>query len=144
MEHIPEFIMNHYQLTAAFSVVLLLLLFNEWKEKLSNANSILPSEVVTLINRQNAIVFDIRTKEKFNEGHIISSKHTPEIINDHIKKHKTKNIIIVCDNGSKSHAFSTALKKEGFDKVSSLEGGVQAWRAADLPIEKSSTKKKKG
>lgn len=143
MEHLPEFIMNHYQLCAAFCGVFMLILLNEWQQKMAGANAIEPSQVVTLMNRQNAIVFDIRSNEQFKQGHIISAISIPATIKDSMNKYKSKNIIIVCDNGTQSITFANRLKKEGFERVSALQGGVAAWKEANLPIETSQTKKKK-
>ena len=134
MEHLPEFIINHWMMSAAFIVVLLLVIMNEMKMQLASGQSLEPYQVVNLMNRNNAIIVDIRTPEQFKAGHILNAIN---IKTDDIKsliKYKQKEVVIVCDSGAQAGSFSASLKKDGFDKVSILRGGVQAWQKAEMPI----------
>ncbi len=44
-------------------------------------------------------------------------------------------IIVVCRSGSRSHAAAAFLRDNGFDHVTEVEGGMQRWASAGLPIE---------
>jgi len=44
--------------------------------------------------------------------------------------------VLVCDTGSHSRKALAEVKKLGFEEVGVLEGGVQAWKVAALPLVK--------
>lgn len=97
-------------------------------------------EATQLINRQNALVLDVRGAEEFGAGHILSARNIPlaqlESRLSDLGKHKDKPIIVVCQTGSRSGAAASALRKGGFAQVFNLSGGVAAWQQAGLPLEK--------
>lgn len=43
-------------------------------------------------------------------------------------------LLLVCDHGVRSARCAAHLHAQGYAKVSNLEGGVEAWRAAGLPV----------
>jgi rhodanese-related sulfurtransferase len=44
------------------------------------------------------------------------------------------NVIVVCSGGYSSSLAAAALQDLGLSQATDLEGGVQAWRAAGLPL----------
>ncbi len=52
-------------------------------------------------------------------------------------KNKTLPVILVCASGMRSSRAVAIAKKLGYEKAQSLEGGMKAWRAASLPVEKA-------
>lgn len=46
----------------------------------------------------------------------------------------SKPILLVCANGVQSAKASKALKVSGRSEVYSLEGGIDAWQQAGLPL----------
>ena len=143
MEHLAEFISNHLLLVGAFSAVLVLTLLNEWQHNFAGAGSLEPAKAILAINRNNAMVLDIRAKDLFDKGHIINSKQTPSEVTKLQNYKKHNHFIIVCENGSRSAQLATSMKKDGFENVSVLKGGIQAWTDDNLPLEATSKKSKK-
>ena len=45
-------------------------------------------------------------------------------------------VVLVCKAGDSATAAAKRLRKAGFKNVNMLEGGIQAWQAADLPLVK--------
>jgi rhodanese-related sulfurtransferase len=43
-------------------------------------------------------------------------------------------VIVCCDTGIRSGKAVKELQKLGFDRVFNLDGGVDAWRKAGLPL----------
>ena len=43
---------------------------------------------------------------------------------------------MACESGSRSGPAAAVLRKQGFAKVFSLNGGIAAWQQAGLPMEK--------
>jgi rhodanese-related sulfurtransferase len=53
-----------------------------------------------------------------------------------LDKSKTKTVVVVCQTGARSDKAARQLAAAGFDDVYSLEGGLAAWQAANLPVTK--------
>ncbi|NIO38898.1 MAG: rhodanese-like domain-containing protein [Burkholderiales bacterium] len=107
----------------------------------SGVREVGPMEAVQLMNRNDAVVLDVREEGEFSGGHISGSKHVPlgslEQRSGELKKFAKKPVVVVCASGARSRSACSTLKKLGFDNVSLLAGGIGAWRQASLPVEKS-------
>ena len=84
------------------------------------------------ISIKDALVFDVRTTEEFNLGHIKGSinidYYDEKLFVDFFEKiNKTKPIYIYCRSGNRSKKSSEILKKIGFVKVYDLLGGYKNW-----------------
>jgi rhodanese-related sulfurtransferase len=98
-----------------------------------------PALATNLINREDALVVDVREPGEFGTGHILGARNLPLARIDAGEvdiKAKEKPLILCCDNGNRSSKAAAALKKLGFTRVHSLNGGIGAWRQAGLPVEK--------
>jgi rhodanese-related sulfurtransferase len=95
---------------------------------------------IQLINREDALVVDVRDAGDYAAGHILGAKNLPlariEESGGDIAKRKEKPLIVYDDGGESSAKAAAALKKQGFTQVASLSGGLGAWRQAGLPVEK--------
>ena len=100
-----------------------------------------PAAVVQLINRQKAVVVDVCDAAEFAAGHIVGSKNVPladlESKLATTVKNKTLPLILVCHSGARSAKAVAIAQKLGYAEAQSLGGGLTAWRAANLPVEKS-------
>lgn len=138
MNHLGEFILNHWELWLAFAVVLIIVFINELLSQKNSARGITPQAAINLINNENAKVIDIREAELFTKGHIIDSLNASEadFAKEKLLKLKTKPVIIVCARGLQSAPLANKLRKDGFEKIMVLSGGLAAWQTADLPLVK--------
>lgn len=107
----------------------------------SGVREVGPMEAVQLMNRNDAVVLDVREQAEFSGGHISGSKHFPlaslEKRSGEMKKFAKKPIVVVCASGARSRSACATLKKLGFENVSLLAGGIGAWQQASMPVEKS-------
>lgn len=107
----------------------------------AGAGSLSASEAVQLINREKAAVVDVCSAEEFASGHVGGAKNVPlgelESKLPGLVKNKATPVILVCASGMRSRRAVAVAKKLGYDNAHSLSGGMGAWRAASLPIEKS-------
>jgi rhodanese-related sulfurtransferase len=105
------------------------------------ADSLNPNEVVQLMNRDKAVVVDIGGADEFAAGHVIGSKNVPmdqlEAKLAGIVKNKATPVVLVCASGMRSKRALAVAKKLGYENARSLSGGMGAWRAASLPVEKA-------
>jgi len=53
-----------------------------------------------------------------------------------LKLDRKNPVVLVCDSGAESRKLVAAIQKMGFAEVGALDGGVQAWKAAALPLVK--------
>jgi rhodanese-related sulfurtransferase len=99
-----------------------------------------PTEATIWMNRRKAAVLDLRPEEAFKAGHLPGAKHVPsnEIAAklEKLKLDRKNPLILVCETGVSSRKAIAEVQKLGFAEVSTLEGGVQAWQAAALPLVK--------
>jgi rhodanese-related sulfurtransferase len=99
-----------------------------------------PTEATIWINRRKAHVLDVRSEEAFKAGHLPGAKFVnPAGLTAAIEKLKLdrKNpVVLVCDTGIQSRKLVSEAQKLGFAEVGALEGGVQAWKSAELPLVK--------
>jgi rhodanese-related sulfurtransferase len=93
-----------------------------------------------LINREDALLVDVREPGEFGAGHALGAKNVPlsklESAPGELAKRKEKPVIVYCDGGERGAKALTALKKQGFTRVTHLSGGLKAWQQAGLPVEK--------
>lgn len=140
MEQLTHFIMNHWILSATFAVIFILLMIEELKGK-QGGDRLSPADVTHAINREKAVVVDIRDQESYASGHIVNAIHIPQdtllASLNKLKKYQDKPVILVCNNGNNSSLMLSKLRKEGLSKVYCLAGGVQSWKVAGLPLTKS-------
>lgn len=140
MNQYIEFAGNHLFLTTAFFVLLGMLIYSFFSTRLRGFAGAAPAEAIRMINHDNAVVLDVREENEFLGGHIVNSLHIPlGFLKDRIgelQKHKDKPIIVSCRTGQRSATACALLKKQGFEKVFNLDGGVTSWQGANLPLVK--------
>jgi rhodanese-related sulfurtransferase len=100
------------------------------------------AEAKALIETSNAAILDVRTPEEYRGGHLKNARLIPvdELAGriGEIADLKDRSTVVYCRGGNRSAAASRFLLQNGFTKVSNLDGGIMAWSAAGLPVEKGS------
>ncbi|MCH1558370.1 MAG: rhodanese-like domain-containing protein [Flavobacteriaceae bacterium] len=84
------------------------------------------------ISNDDVLLFDVRTTDEFNSGHIEGSInidfYDKKIFTEFFEKiEKSKPIFIYCRTGNRSKQSSELLKSIGFNSVFDLEGGYTNW-----------------
>lgn len=139
MQELSTFISNHPALSLAFAIIFVLVVVIEFIRAKRNTFNLSPADVTQKINRDNAIVIDIRPKDAYRKGHIINAESmtSAEIATNSkkIEKLKAKTVIIVCPSGIESQKIAARLLKQGYNAYS-LSGGIRAWIEAQMPLVK--------
>ena len=97
-------------------------------------------QATQLMNREDALVVDLRPAAEFAKGHILGARNFP--LADLAKrageldKFKAKPVIVHCATGNSSGNGVALLRGNGFGNVVNLAGGYAAWLQAGLPVEK--------
>ena len=98
------------------------------------------AEAVQLINRRNAAVIDLRTSAEYAQGHVPAAKNF--VLADlqakvgQIAKNKGNPVLLICQTGQQSQKASRTLSEAGYAEVHVLEGGLDAWQKAGMPVVK--------
>lgn len=117
-----------------------MLLWPMLKRSASGVANLTPTEAVLLMNRSNAVVVDVREDTEYAQGHIADAKHIPLAqLGERLKeltRYKEKPVLLHCQGGVRSAKACDLLAKQGFTKLYNLQGGINAWQQAKLPVVK--------
>ncbi len=138
MQEFLSFVSNHWELFLALAVIVALLIYQYVGS--GGSKSLSPQEATALINRENAVVLDVREPAEVKTGKILNSLTIPlgQLAQrlDKLQKYKDTPLIVVCQSGSRSARACSLLRKKGFSSVYNLRGGIMAWSNAGLPLSK--------
>lgn len=130
-----EFLGNHAILAGTFVVFLTLFIRNEMNR---GGLGITAQQLVDLVNRENAVVVDLRDKKEFDQGHLVGAINVPYVnlegrVNE-LEKFKERPLVLLCRMGQHAGSAGTILRKHGFTKINRLTGGFMEWRNQNLPV----------
>ena len=138
MDQFIEFVTNHPFLIGTFIILLTLFIRNETRR---GGQSVSVQKLVDMVNRENALVLDVRDKKEFEAGHIVDAVNIPygalEARLDELARYRERPIVVACRMGQHSGAAGNKLRKKGFVNVSRLTGGIAEWRNQNLPVVKT-------
>ena len=137
MENLGEFIVNHWILVTAFVVLAWLVFSNSINRKLSGLQTVGATQAVRLVNQHKGQFIDVREAEEFEKEHIADSINLPLAGLDEASgriKNKSYPLVIVCASGQRSRSAVKQLRRQGFEQVYVLTGGLHAWKEAKLPL----------
>ena len=139
-DRLPEFLANHPTLAMAFFVILGFLVWSLFQTASRGVRKLSPVDATRLINDEDAVVLDVRTDGEYRQGHILNAMNIPEKMLpaelEKLSKYRSRPIITTCRTGQTSASAGNTLRKNGFEKVYSLHGGILAWEGANLPLSK--------
>ena len=139
-QQLQQFTANHTIMVVAWVALFIGVLVSLYKGVTSKFTLVDNAQATQLINKEEAILIDVRTVDEFKAGHIINSLNlTPTEVktgSPAIEKYKEHAVIVVDANGLSAQGIAGALTKHGFTKVSALKEGIAGWRAASLPLVK--------
>jgi glyoxylase-like metal-dependent hydrolase (beta-lactamase superfamily II)/rhodanese-related sulfurtransferase len=81
-------------------------------------------------------LLDVREPEEYVSGHMPDAHNLPQadLASRLEEVPRDRPVTIVCEAGERSRRAAQFLEQAGFQDVSSLRGGMEAWRAAGKPI----------
>lgn len=116
------------------------------KEAKKQIENLTPGQVIQEMRKTNVVFIDIRESEELKlNGRILGTFHAPrgmlEFFADpslpyHRPEFNVNNrIILHCASGGRSALAALALQQMGYKNVAHLDGGLNAWKDAGLPVE---------
>ncbi|AIF97638.1 MAG TPA: rhodanese-like domain-containing protein [Alteromonas australica] len=141
MDQVIEFAGNNIVLAGVWVALVAMLIFSYVSSLTSSIKEVSTHDATLMINKEDAVVLDIRAQKEFKAGHILGARQIkPEALREKnfntLENSKDKPIIVVCAMGNQARGTANAMSKAGFSKVSVLKGGMNAWQSASLPISK--------
>lgn len=108
-----------------------------WEDLISASSSLIASfPLISPGHFQKRMVLDVRTPAEWRTGHIEGARHIelanllrslPEIPRD-------TPLAAICGSGYRASIAASLLRRAGYSDVANIQGGMQAWREAKLPV----------
>ena len=110
----------------------------------SGAANVSATEAVMLMSRSKPLILDVRDATEFAAGHIQGAKNIPmaELAGriKEIEKFKDKPVLVHCQRGMRAKSACSILRAQQFSQLHNLQGGLDTWVEAKLPLIKSGVK----
>ena len=107
----------------------------------ANGGSLSAQGAVQLINRQRAVVVDVREPDEFAAGHVTGAKNVPlDQLEQKLTaavKNKSLPLLLICASGARAQRAVATAKKLGYEQAQAVAGGLKSWKEANLPVEKA-------
>lgn len=93
-------------------------------------NNLSANEVKPKLKNRNIQFIDVRTPGEYQNGHVKEFKNIPLHLlkkeSSHLKK--DKEVVVICQSGNRSMKACRILKKQGFNNLTNVRGGISMWR----------------
>jgi rhodanese-related sulfurtransferase len=96
-----------------------------------------PAQTSDLIQkRKDLLLIDVRSPQELREGAIEGSTLLPfwNIMKGEFDLPKERPILLICAVGGRSYAAGQILAQKGYKEIYNLQGGIDAWKRAGLPL----------
>jgi rhodanese-related sulfurtransferase len=137
MEQYIDFVGKNPMLFIILAVIVGMIIWTEFRSFTRGFKDLTPLQVVQMMNHDNALLLDVREDAELNQGRISGARHIPLSVLkqrvEELNKFREKPIITFCRSGNRSLQASSMLKKNQFENVFHMKGGMLAWESADLP-----------
>jgi len=95
-----------------------------------------PEALAPLLEKDEAVLIDVRNQTEWEEGHIEGARH---LMLGHLEDRldevgKERLIVMQCQSGARSAIAMSVMQRAGFDNVKNLTGGFSGWQKKQLPV----------
>lgn len=108
-------------------LLIIITAFILWRFRPANVNTISTVELKKILNDSDKVFIDVRTPAEFKANHIPRFHNLP-LGSDFSKLPKDKEIVVICQSGMRSSQACKQLKKLGYERVTNVRGGMNAWK----------------
>ncbi|MCB1743131.1 MAG: rhodanese-like domain-containing protein [Gammaproteobacteria bacterium] len=141
MSQYLEFFQRHTLMVLAFIGLTAGIIWTFVAGRSPGVGRVSPMDLTRLVNQKDAAVVDVRADAEFRQGHIVGALNVPpgqmESQKGKLEKLKGKPVVVVCKTGQVAPKVAGELRKQGFEDVHTLQGGLVSWESASLPLVKS-------
>jgi rhodanese-related sulfurtransferase len=136
-----DFVLQNWYLFAAAIASGMLLLMPKLQQG-GGPGRVSAADAVQLINREKGVLIDVSEPDEYAAAHAVGAKNAPLATLEtsrELPKNKSLPLVIVCPTGSRAQRAHAVLRKLGYENARVLSGGLAAWRAANLPVDKTAS-----
>lgn len=110
-------------------VVLIVGFFVYQKWPVKGIRSISASELPDYLTDKTRVLIDVREPHEYKGGHVQGMKNIPvgQISKRLGEIPKDKEVVLMCRSGTRSMMAARNLKKQGYDRIVNVKGGISAW-----------------
>ena len=142
---VETFIQQNMIMLVIFASLLVALVVTEFTHFSKKYSEITPEEAVTLINREDAMLLDMREESELADDGIIGNAMPMAVsgLKDALGKivnAKERPVIAYCASGLRAANGCAVLCQNGFSRVYNLKGGIAAWKESNLPVNRQQKK----
>lgn len=142
-----DFFGRHPILVMALIAVVVMIIANEVRTFMAAGFQLPPAKAVFKYNREGAQFLDLRPLKDFEQARVPGALSLPlgelESSLGSLGKFKGKAALILYSQAGLEVASSRKLlMRNGFDTVYELQGGFEAWKAQNFPVETAKRSKK--
>ena len=98
----------------------------------------IPQRSVSEVNalRESVLVLDVRNDSEWQEGHIAGVSHVAlgDLKDEMSRVPMDREVVVSCASGYRASAAASLLQHAGFERVSRMADGMDAWLLAELPV----------
>ncbi|MCD8338794.1 MAG: rhodanese-like domain-containing protein, partial [Burkholderiales bacterium] len=111
----------------------------------SRAGTLSPADVVLQVNKNNAMLIDVRNKDQFETGSLGGAVNIPSCdLAAQLNSLPTdRPLIFICQDGRQAMQAAKQVKGKGFKDTHVLNGGINGWVDDKLPLTQPETAPKK-
>ncbi len=104
------------------------------------------ADVKARLDRQDRFHFlDVREDNEFAKDHAAGARHIGRGVLErdieNLIPEQGADIVLYCGGGFRSALAAESLRQMGYCNVTSMAGGIRAWREAGYPLEQGNVKK---
>ncbi len=108
-------------------IIAVIVAFFIWRMKpTKGVQSISTAQLKNMLNDKDKIFIDVRTPTEYKGRHISQFKNMP-LGSSFDNLPKDKEVIVICQSGMRSSQACMQLKKQGFERVTNVRGGMSAY-----------------
>lgn len=108
-------------------VAVIVVLFLVWRMKpIKGVRTITTAKLKTILNDKDKLFVDVRTPGEYRGRSLKQFKNIP-LGSDFSRLPKDKEIIVICQSGMRSSQACKQLKKLGYENVTNVRGGMNAY-----------------
>ena len=121
---------------AGFAVLDVLQQVKGTGERLEGLRTLKPAALAVMMDGTAPRVIDVRGSAEWNAGHLEGSTHLylGDLEAGMADAPRDEPLVLLCQSGTRSSIGASLLRARGFTDVANLAGGIDAWRAAGLPV----------
>jgi rhodanese-related sulfurtransferase len=136
-----QFVQHNWMVASIALLSGAMLLWPYVQARVGGARQLGTLAVTQLINQKNALLLDVREPKEFSGVKMPNAVHIPlselKGRGQELAKLAKRPVVAYCARGVSSRAAPGLLKEIGFTEVYELQGGLQAWKDAGLPLERA-------